>query len=62
MCLMACSIVSDLMVGFGSLFRVEVLGGRDRFLMGCKAKRDCWMTLSGLCLVPGILTLNPVTW
>lgn len=35
------SIVPDLMAGFTSLFRVEVLGGRDRFLMGCKATRVC---------------------
>jgi len=35
---MAFSIVSDLVVGFSSLFRMEVLGGRDHFLVGYKAK------------------------
>lgn len=30
---MACSVVSDLVVGFSSLFRVEMLGGTDHFLM-----------------------------
>lgn len=45
--LMTYSVVSDLVVGFNSL-----LGGRDHFLMGRKAKRECWMPLSGQCPCP----------
>lgn len=44
---MACSVVPDLVVVFSSL-----LDGRDRFLMGCKAQRECWMPLLGHCLCP----------
>lgn len=47
--LMVRSIVSDLVVGFSSLFRVEAHGGRDHVLMRCKALKVFWITLSVLC-------------
>lgn len=53
---MACSVVSDLMVGFSSLFRVEVLGGRDHFLM---LKESVGWTLSGLCPCPRYTHAEP---
>lgn len=56
---MACSIVSDLVVGFSSLIRVEVLGGRDHFMVGCKPERVCWLTLSGLCPCPTYTHTEP---